>query len=79
MKKACDQIVLLNQRIGDVGKRYKKAKNSKNRVFQTRLRRQLKVIESTCCMYHKYAFTKAELVAELRAELFGETVEIVSG
>ena len=31
-----------------------------------------------CNMYYDYAHKKAEVVAELRQELFGEVVDIVS-
>ena len=33
-RKACDQIVRLNQRLGDVQKRYMQAKRCNNRAFQ---------------------------------------------
>jgi hypothetical protein len=60
-------------------KRYKNAKTNKNRHFQASLRRKLAVIEGTRNMYHDYARMKGEKIAELRAELFGESVEIVTG
>lgn len=78
-RKACDQIVMLNQRLGDVQKRYKAAKRSNNRSFRYNLRLKLAVIEGARNMYYEYAYAKADKVAELRRELFDESVEIVSG
>lgn len=78
-RKACDQIVMLNQRLGDVQKRYKMAKRSNNRSFRYNLRLKLAVIEGSRNMFYDYAYAKADQVAELRRELFNESVEIVSG
>ena len=50
-KKACDQIVLLNQRLGEVQKRYKMAKRTNNRSFRYNLRLKLAVIEGARNMY----------------------------
>ncbi|WAR07225.1 hypothetical protein MAR_017183 [Mya arenaria] len=49
-QKACDQIVLLNHRLGEVQKRYKMAKRSNNKAFRYNLRLKLAVIEvcATC-------------------------------
>lgn len=71
LKKACDHIELLNQVREDVEKRFKMAKRNKSKVLRTRLRRQLRILERACKMYNKYAHKKAELVAELSAELYG--------
>ena len=70
-KKACDQIIMLNQRVSDIKKSYKDAKMNKNRHFQARLRRKLAMIEDTRVMFHDYARMKAEKIADLRAEIFG--------
>ena len=78
-RKACDQIVMLNQRLGDVQKRYKMAKWSNNRAFSYNLRLKLAVIEGARNMYYDYAYIKADHVAQLRREMFDESVEIVSG
>lgn len=77
-KKACDQIVLLNQRLGEVQKRYKMAKRANNKSFRYNLRLKLAVIEGARNMYYDYAYIKADQVADLRRELFNESVEIVS-
>lgn len=78
-KKACDQIVMLNHRLSDVQKRYKMAKRTNNRAFRYNLRLKLAVIEGSRNMFYDYAYAKADQVAELRRELFNESVEIVSG
>ena len=75
---ACDQIVLLNQRLGDVQKRYKLAKRSGNKAFRYNLRLKLAVIEGCRNMFYDYAYNKADQVADLRRDLFDEYVEIVS-
>lgn len=77
-RKACDQIVLLNNHLGEVQKRYKMAKRTNNRSFRYNLRLKLAVIEGARNMYYDYAYTKADQVAELRRELFNESVEIVT-
>lgn len=63
-RKACDQIVMLNQRLGDVQKRYKSAKRTNNRSFRYNLRLKLAVIEGARNMYYDYAYTQADKVAE---------------
>ena len=78
-RKACDQIVLLNHHLGEVQKRYKAAKKSNNRSFRYNLRLKLAVIEGARNMFYDYAYSMADQVAELRRELFNESVEIVSG
>ena len=78
-RRACDQIVLLNQKLGEVQKRYKNARRTNNRSFRYNLRLKLAVIEGVRNMYFDYAYAKADQVADLRRELFNESVEIVSG
>ena len=77
-RKSCDQIVLLNQTLSAVQKRYKNAKRSHNRVIRYNLRLKLAAIEGVRNMYYDYAYNKADKIAELRRDLFDETVEIVS-
>ena len=78
-RRACDQIVLLNQKLGEVQKRYKNARSTNNRSFRYNLRLKLAVVEGVRNMYYDYAYAKADQVADLRTELFNESVEIVSG
>ena len=44
-RRACDQIVLLNQKLGEVQKRYKNARRTNNRSFRYNLRLKLAVVE----------------------------------
>ncbi|KAH3703018.1 hypothetical protein DPMN_078046 [Dreissena polymorpha] len=55
------------------------AKRASNRVFRYNLRLKLAAIEGVRNMYYDYAYHKADRVAELRRDLFNESVEIVSG
>ncbi|WAR07222.1 hypothetical protein MAR_017180 [Mya arenaria] len=59
-QKACDQIVLLNHRLGEVQKRYKMAKRSNNKAFRYNLRLKLAVIEGVRNMYYDFAYSKAD-------------------
>ena len=68
-RRACDQIVLLNQKLGEVQKRYKKARSINNRSFRYNLRLKLAVIEGARNIFYDYAYTKADQVAD-RAENF---------
>ncbi|WAR07227.1 hypothetical protein MAR_017185 [Mya arenaria] len=52
---------------------------SNNKAFRYNLRLKLAVIEGVRNMYYDFAYSKADRVAELRRELFDESVEIVSG
>ena len=74
-RRACDQIVLLNQKLGEVQKRYKNARRTNNRSFRYNLRLKLAVVEGVRNMYYDYAYAKADQVADLRRELFNESLE----
>ena len=78
LRRACDQIVLFNQKLGEVQKCYKKARSTNNRSFRYNLRLKLAVIEGARNMFYDCANAKADQVADLRRELFNESVEIVS-
>ena len=58
--------------------RYSKAKQDNFRCFRYNLRLKLAVIEGVRNMFYDYAYVKAEKVAELRYELFGQTIDIVT-
>ena len=61
-RRACDQIVLLNQKLGEVQKRYKKARSTNNRSFRYNLRLKLAVTCSTTMPTQK--LTKLPIFAE---------------
>ena len=65
--------------LGEVQKRYKNARRTNNRSFRYNLRLKLAVVEGVRNMYYDYAYAKADQVADLRREIFNESVEIVSG
>ena len=75
-RKACIQIVLLNKQLEDFKDWYSKAKEDNFRSFRYNLRLKLAIIEGVRNMYYDYAYMKAEKVAALSHDLYGETVEI---
>ena len=77
-RKACIQLKLLNKQLTDMKYRYSRAKDDNFRCFRYNLRLKLAVIEGVRNMYYDYAYMKAEDVARLRHDLFGESVEIVT-
>ena len=77
-KKACEQIVQLNYSLDALQQRYNKAKKDNHRSFRYSLRLRIAVVDGMRNMYYDYAHKKAEAIAELRQELFGEVVDIVS-
>ena len=77
-KRACEQIVQLNYSLDALQQRYNKAKKDNHKSFRYSLRLRIAVVDGMRNMYYDYAHKKAEVVAELRQELFGEVVDIVS-
>lgn len=76
-RRACEQIVQLNFKLGELQDRYMKAKKNNQRSFRYSLRLRLAVVEGMRNTYYEYAHKKAEVVADMRRKLFGEIVEIV--
>lgn len=77
-KRACEQIVQLNYKMSDLQFRYSRAKAENHRSFRYSLRLRLAVVEGLRNMYYDYAHNKAQTVADLRREMFGEDVQIIS-
>ena len=77
-KRACEQIVQLNYSLDGLQQRYNKAKKANNKSFRYSLRLRIAVVDGMRNMYYDYAHKKAESIADLRRELFGEVVDIVS-
>ena len=75
-RRACDQILLLNKQMDDFKDKYSQAKNDNYRGFRYNLRLKLSVIEDVRNMYYDCAYMKAEKVAALRQNLFGEEIDI---
>ncbi|CAL1529766.1 unnamed protein product [Lymnaea stagnalis] len=65
-ERACQQIVLLDQKIKDLEIRYKRAVKNKKNSFRYNLRLRLSVVTGVKMMYHHYASTKAEELTRLR-------------
>ena len=78
LKRACDQIVLLNLELSDLLSRYTNASRVNQRSFRYSLRLRLAVVEGLRDTYYHYAYAKAQTVADLRREMFGEDVQIIS-
>ena len=76
-RKAHIKLTLLNKQLTDVKMHYQQAKEDNSRCFRYNLRLKLVVIERVRNMRYDYAYMKAEDVAMLRFDLFGDTVEIV--
>ena len=68
-KKACQQIILLDQQIRDLEVRYKRAVKNKKNSFRYNLRLKLSVVTGVKMMYHHYASTKAEDIQRMRRQL----------
>ncbi|RUS73487.1 hypothetical protein EGW08_018747 [Elysia chlorotica] len=68
-ERACQQIVLLDQKIKDLEVRYRRAVRNKKNSFRYNLRLRLSVVTGVKMMYHHYASTKAEELARLRRQI----------
>ena len=71
-KRACEQIVQLNYSLVALQQRYNKAKKDNHKSFRYSLRLRIAIVDGMRNMYYDYAHKKAEIVAELRQELFGD-------
>lgn len=67
-EKACQQIVLLDQKIKDLEVRYKRALKNKKNSFRYNLRLRLSVVTGVKMMYHHYASTKADELHRLHRQ-----------
>lgn len=65
-ERACQQIVLLDQKIKDLEVRYRRAVKNKKNSFRYNLRLRLSVVTGVKMMYHHYASTRAEELSRLR-------------
>ena len=76
-RRACQLIVQLNYKLGELQSRYMKVNKDNQRSFRYSLRLRMAIVESMRNTYYEYAHKKAEIVADLRRKLFAEIVEIV--
>lgn len=76
--RSCEHVILLNDKIRGLTKRYKSAREEGFKSFRYNLRIRLAAVEGVRNMYYEYARDRAEEVAELRKELYDQNVEIVT-
>ena len=76
-RRACDQIVLMNLQLKEIGVRYKRAKHTGQRSFRYPLRLKLAVVEGVRNMYYDFARQKAEELEALRHVMLGGDVNDV--
>lgn len=69
--RACEQVMLLNDKLVHLDKRYNHAKINNLRCFRYNQRLQIAILEGTRNTYRNYALEKAKEVTTLRGELFG--------
>ena len=72
-RRSCDQIILINQALGSLSYRYRKAKATNTRSFRYPLRLRLAVVEGIRNMYYDYAKQKAAEVQNLRDGLLEDS------
>ena len=78
LARACEQIILLNDFIGKLTKRYETSKIQNFRSFRYNLRVRISVFEGVRNVFYEYCRDVAEDIADLRGELFGQNVEIIT-
>jgi len=67
-RRACEQIILLNNKLEDLQLRYDKARLDNHKSFRYNLRLKMATVEGVRNSYYEYACWKAEKVAELRLQ-----------
>ena len=75
--RSCEQIILLNDKIRGLTRRYESAKAEGYRSFRYNNRVRLAVFEGVRNVFYEYARDRAEDIADLRRELYGQNVEII--
>lgn len=71
-QRACDQLVLLNDCLEKLNKRYIKARADDQKMFRYRLRMRILTVEGILNAYCNYACLKKNEVLDLRFKLYGE-------
>ena len=72
-KKACGQLILLNNLIRSLQIRYDRAVASNNRIFRYSVRLRLVTIEGMRNAFHEYATHLADALDQLEDDLVMET------
>ena len=76
--RSCEQIILLNDKIRGLTRRYESAKAEGYRSFRYNNRVRLAVFEGVRNVFYEYARDMAEDIADLRRELYGQNVQIIA-
>ena len=71
-KRACDQLLLLNEKLDALNNRYRTAKTENHRSFRYHLRMRIIVVEGMLDAYTNYACLKKNEILDLNFKLFGE-------
>lgn len=71
-RRACEQVVLLNDKLEGLQRRYDKARLENHRTFRYNLRLKMASVEGVRNAYYEYACNKAEKIAELRYHVSAE-------
>lgn len=79
MLKACQTVILLNDRMYNMCERYNRARRQNYKSFRYSHRIRMAVIEGVRNMYYEYARDRAEEVAEIRQKLYNQRVTIIDG
>ena len=78
LNRACENVVLLNDRIVHLSRRYYRARDCNHKTFRYNLRLKLAVYEGVRNVFYEYARDRAEEIAEMRRELYNQRVTIIS-
>ncbi len=78
LRQTCEQIILLNNQIRALTKRYNAAKAEGFGSFRYNLRVRLAAVEGVRNVFYEYARDRAEDVADLRRDLYNQNVTIVT-
>lgn len=71
-QRACDQLMLLNDRMKALRDKYSAARAENQKLFRYKLRMRIMVLEGFMAAYYNYACLKKNEVLDLRFKLYGE-------
>jgi len=75
LKRACDQIVMLNRKVKELHDRYEKVKKDDNKMYRYNIRLKIATVEGVRNMYYEYAQMRAWEVSSLRQKLINDEFE----
>lgn len=71
-QKACQQLLLLSERLDHLKSKYEKAVQENQRSYRYPLRMRVVVLEGVINMYYQYTTEKHKEAEMLRCKLFGQ-------